>query len=78
MCISKAKNYFRNFFRRCEMKNNKTNTANPDKIGIGKFWAWQSRGASAAINFIVVSFVAIYCTDALGIPRNALHTYIMQ
>ena len=58
------------------MKNNKTNTANPDKIGIGKFWAWQSRGASAAINFIVVSFVAIYCTDALGMPPALVGTLL--
>ena len=58
------------------MKNNNTNTANPDKIGIGKFWAWQSRGASAAINFIVVSFVAIYCTDALGMPPALVGTLL--
>ena len=58
------------------MKNNNSNTANPDKIGIGKFWAWQSRGASAAINFIVVSFVAIYCTDALGMPPALVGTLL--
>lgn len=28
-----------NYFGMCEMNNNKTNTANPDEIGIGKFWA---------------------------------------
>ena len=35
------------------------------KIGAGKFFAWQTRGASAAVNFIILSFVTIYCTDAL-------------
>ena len=35
------------------------------KIGAVRFWAWQSRGASAAANFIILSFVTIYCTDAL-------------
>ena len=49
---------------------------NPDKIGIGKFWAWQSRGASGAINFIVVSFVAVYCSDALGMPPALVGTLL--
>jgi Na+/melibiose symporter-like transporter len=48
----------------------KNSAPNPDKIGIGKFWAWQTRGASGAINFIILSFLAIYCTDALGMPAN--------
>ncbi|MBR2259828.1 MAG: hypothetical protein IJ899_21330 [Blautia sp.] len=44
----------------------KTKTKNTDgKIGAGKFFAWQTRGASAAVNFIILSFVTIYCTDAL-------------
>ena len=47
-----------------------------DKIGIGKFWAWQSRGASAAINFIIVSFVSIYATDALGMPPALVGTLL--
>ena len=58
------------------MKESKTNVVNPDKIGVGKFWAWQSRGASAAINFIVVSFVAIYCTDSLGMPPALVGTLL--
>ena len=58
------------------MKESKTNVVNPDRIGVGKFWAWQSRGASAAINFIVVSFVAIYCTDTLGMPPALVGTLL--
>ncbi|MBE5918043.1 MAG: MFS transporter, partial [Pseudobutyrivibrio ruminis] len=58
------------------MKESKTNVTNPDRIGVGKFWAWQSRGASAAINFIVVSFVAIYCTDTLGMPPALVGTLL--
>ncbi len=56
--------------------NEKNMNDRPDKIGIGKFWAWQSRGASAAINFIVVSFVAIYATDALGMPAALVGTLL--
>ena len=58
------------------MKESRTNVTNPDRIGVGKFWAWQSRGASAAINFIVVSFVAIYCTDTLGMPPALVGTLL--
>lgn len=36
-----------------------------DKIGIGKFWAWNSRPFSFAANTVVLGFVSIYCTDTL-------------
>ena len=40
---------------------------NPGYVGAVKFWAWQSRGVSAAAQFIVMSgFIAIYCTSMLG------------
>lgn len=43
----------------------KEKKVNPDKIGIGKFWAWQMWGVSAAVNFLIISFITIYCTDTL-------------
>lgn len=49
---------------------------NPDKIGAVRFWAWQSRGASAAVNFIILSFVNIYCTDALDMPPALVGTLL--
>lgn len=55
----------------------KTKKENPNKIGIGKFWAWQSRGASVAVNFIILSFVSIYCTDALNMPPALVGTLLM-
>lgn len=50
---------------------------NPDKIGAVKFWAWQSRGLSAAVNFIILGFVSIYCTDTLGMPPALIGTLLM-
>ena len=41
---------------------------NPDKVGVGKFWAWQTRGVSAAVQFIVLGYLMIYATDTLGMP----------
>ena len=50
---------------------------NPDKIGTGKFFAWQSRGVSAAVNFIVLSYLMIYATDTLGMPAALVGTLLM-
>lgn len=50
---------------------------NPDKIGVGKFWAWQTRGVSAGLNFIILSYVTIYCTDVLKMPAVLVGTLLM-
>lgn len=51
------------------MKKEKTDKKNnPAYIGAVKFWAWQSRGLSAAVQFIVLSgFISVYCTNMLGL-----------
>lgn len=54
-----------------------TTTANPDKIGAVKFWAWQSRGASMAVNYIILGFVSMYCTDALNMSPALVGTLLM-
>lgn len=40
---------------------------NPDKIGIGKFWAWNSRAISVTCNVLIMGYMSIYCTDTLMI-----------
>lgn len=48
---------------------NKVNKApNPDKLHMGKFFAYQGGGFSMAANFIIIGFVTIYCTDTLKMP----------
>ena len=54
-----------------------TKKSNEDRIGAGKFWAWQSRGASAAVNFIVLSFMMFFATDTLGMPAALAGTLLM-
>jgi Na+/melibiose symporter-like transporter len=49
---------------------------NPDKVGAVKFLAWQTRGVSAAANFIVVSYVTIYCTDMLQMSPALVGTLL--
>lgn len=56
---------------------NKVKKENPDRIGTVKFWAWQSRGASGAINFIILSFVSIYCTDTLQMEPALVGVLLM-
>jgi Na+/melibiose symporter-like transporter len=46
----------------------KEKVINSDKIGVGKFLAWQSRGLSLAANFIIFIYLNMYCTDALNMP----------
>ncbi|HIT88793.1 MAG TPA: MFS transporter [Candidatus Merdenecus merdavium] len=58
-------------------KEVKTRKDKPGRIGIGKFWAWQTRGVSAAINFIVLSYLMIYCTDTMGMSPALVGTLLM-
>ena len=51
--------------------------SNPDRIGAGKFFAWQSRALSGAANYMVLTFVTIYCTDTLKMPAVLMGTLIM-
>jgi len=55
----------------------KEKAVNPGKVGVGKFWAWQTRGVSAAVNFLVLSFLMIFLTDAQGMPPALAGTIIM-
>ncbi len=51
---------------------------NPGKVGAVKFWAWQTMGVSSTANFIIVSFVAIYCTNALNMPPALVGILLMS
>ena len=48
------------------MSNNEKQM-NSDKIGFGQIFLWQSRGISNSMNIMLMSFVMIYCTNALGL-----------
>ena len=56
------------------MKNKKEN---PGKIGALKFWMWSARDLSLSANFIVLSFVTIYCTNALDLNPMLVGTLLM-
>lgn len=50
---------------------------NPDKIGAGKFLAWQSRGASMGAQVMMIAFITIYCTNTMGMPAALVGTLLM-
>lgn len=49
----------------------------PGKVGVGKFWAWQSRGISLAANFLVLGYLSMYCTDALHMSAGLVGTLLL-
>lgn len=50
---------------------------NPDKIPFGKFMAWNSSGASLAVQYILLTYLQIYCTNALGLNAAIVGTLLM-
>lgn len=56
---------------------NKDKAVNSNKVGVGKFWAWQSRGVSLAAITLVMGYLAIFCTDTLGMSPEAVGAIIM-
>lgn len=50
---------------------------NPDKIGTGRFLAWQSRGASMGAQVMIIAFITIYCTNTMGMPAALVGTLLM-
>lgn len=50
---------------------------NPGRVGIGKFWAWESRGVSLAANFLVLGYLSMYCTDALHMSAGVVGTLLL-
>lgn len=52
-------------------------TPNPDRLPIGKFLAWRSSAFSLAANFIIISYITIYCTDTLKMPPGLVGTLLL-
>lgn len=54
-----------------------TKKNNPDKIGIAKFWGWQSRGVSLGCMTIVYGYLMIYCTNTLGLSAGLVGSMLL-
>lgn len=56
---------------------NRQKTKNPDKIGIIPMLLWSGNGASSAINVVLLTFLTLYCTNALGMSAALVGTLLM-
>lgn len=59
-------------------REKKLKTPNPDRLPVGKFFAWKSRDVSlAAMNTIVLGYLSIYASTALGMDPALVGTLIL-
>lgn len=54
-----------------------TRGKNPDKIGIAKFWGWQSRAVSLGCITIVYGYLMVYCTNTLGLSSALVGSMLL-
>jgi probable glucitol transport protein GutA len=52
-------------------------TDRDERLPFGKLVSWAGAGLSAAANFIVLGYVAIYCTDTLGLPAATVGVMVL-
>jgi probable glucitol transport protein GutA len=55
----------------------KTKAFNPDRLPIGKFFAWKSRDVALAAITVVMGFLTMFCTDYLGLPASLIGTLLL-
>ncbi len=54
------------------------NLKDPNKLGIGRLLAYKSSDvAAAAVSFVVLQYLTLYCTDTLGLNPAILGTLLM-
>lgn len=58
------------------MSEKKTKKQNPDRLPMGKFFAWKTKDISVAAITIVIGFLTMFCTDFLGIPAALVGTLL--
>ena len=46
-------------------------------IGIVRFWAWNFRGMSVAVQVVLIGYITFYCTDVLGLNAALVATLLM-
>ncbi|GHU70767.1 putative glucitol transport protein GutA [Spirochaetia bacterium] len=59
------------------MTEKKVKEKNPDRLLVGKFFAWKSRDVSLAAVTVVMGFLTMFCTDYLGLPAALMGTLLL-
>lgn len=55
----------------------KTKEKNPNRLPLGKFFAWKTRDISLAANVTVIGYLMLFCTDTLGMTPGIVGTILM-
>lgn len=59
------------------MKEKKKKVFDPNKVGIGRLFAWHSRTLSAGVVSIIIAYLSFYCTDVLGMSAALVGSILM-
>ncbi|KAB1438678.1 MFS transporter [Candidatus Galacturonibacter soehngenii] len=51
--------------------------SNQDRLPVGKFLAWKARDISIACVTVIMTYLTIFCTDALGMPAALVGTLLL-
>lgn len=55
----------------------KEKQVNPNKVGFSTMLLWCGNGASAAVQVVLLGYLTIYCTNALGLSAGLVGTLLM-
>jgi Na+/melibiose symporter-like transporter len=59
------------------MADKKLKEKNPDRLPVGKFFAWKTRDIAVACVTVVMGFLTMFCTDYLGMPAVLVGTLLL-
>ncbi|MDR2476405.1 MAG: MFS transporter [Treponema sp.] len=59
------------------MSEKKLKEKNPDRLPVGKFFAWKTRDIALACVTVVMGFLTMFCTDYLGMPAALVGTLLL-
>jgi Na+/melibiose symporter-like transporter len=59
------------------MADKKLKEKNPDRLPVGKFFAWKTRDVALAAVTVVMGFLTMFCTDYLGMPAALVGTLLL-
>ena len=59
------------------MSKSAKNQTQKEKIGVVRFWTWNARSASAAVQAIIIGYISFYCTDVHQLNPAIVATLLM-
>jgi len=60
-----------------DMFKKKEKVNDPGRVGAGRLLAWQSRAISTSVQAVLIGYLMVYCTNALGMSAALVGTLLM-